>query len=61
MQRARPVPAHRTARRDDAAEGTTWYYHDLRPAFYWRWWSNAIVHAIHRRVLNHVRAEAEKG
>ena len=42
-------------------EGTTWYYHDLRPAFYWRWWSNAIVHAIHERVLNHVKAVAEKG
>ncbi|WP_116127250.1 SRPBCC family protein [Lewinella sp. IMCC34183] len=51
-----------TAREDGTTllEGTTWYYHDLRPAFYWRWWSNAIVHAIHARVLNHVRSEAEK-
>jgi Polyketide cyclase / dehydrase and lipid transport len=40
-------------------EGTTWYQHGLWPAEYWRWWSDAIIHRIHLRVLNHVRALAE--
>jgi Polyketide cyclase / dehydrase and lipid transport len=39
--------------------GTTWYRHSLWPAQYWRWWSDAIIHRIHLRVLNHVRALAE--
>ena len=42
-------------------EGTTWYQHGLWPAEYWRWWSDAIIHRIHLRVLNHVRALAERG
>jgi hypothetical protein len=41
--------------------GTTWYRHSLWPAQYWRWWSDAIIHRIHLRVLNHVRALAEEG
>ncbi len=43
-------------------EGTTWYYHDIKPAFYWQLWSNYIVHKIHDRVLMHIKmnAEAEK-
>lgn len=43
-------------------EGTTWYYHDIKPAFYWQLWSNYIVHKIHDRVLKHIKknAEAEK-
>jgi Polyketide cyclase / dehydrase and lipid transport len=40
-------------------EGTTWYQHGLWPAEYWRWWSDAIIHRIHMRVLNHVRTLAE--
>jgi len=40
-------------------QGTTWYQHGLWPAEYWRWWSDAIIHRIHLRVLNHVRALAE--
>jgi uncharacterized protein YndB with AHSA1/START domain len=40
-------------------EGTTWYQHGLWPATYWRWWSDAIIHRIHLRVLNHVRSLAE--
>ena len=40
-------------------EGTTWYQHGLWPAEYWRWWSDAIIHRIHLRVLNHVRMLAE--
>jgi hypothetical protein len=35
-------------------EGTTWYRHGLWPAQYWRWWSDAIIHRIHLRVLRHI-------
>ncbi|WP_346318230.1 hypothetical protein [Chitinophaga sp. YIM B06452] len=40
-------------------EGTTWYYHDIKPAFYWRIWSDYIIHKIHRRVLEHIKTNAE--
>ncbi len=40
-------------------EGSTWYQHGLWPAEYWRWWSDAIIHRIHWRVLEHVRVLAE--
>lgn len=39
-------------------EGTTWYALDLHPAWYWRLVAEPIVGAIHRRVLEHVRALA---
>jgi hypothetical protein len=41
-------------------EGTTWYKHDIRPEFYWRLWSNYIIHSIHDRVLNHIKEHSEK-
>jgi len=41
-------------------EGTTWYRHGLWPAPYWRWWSDAIIHRIHLRVLTHIRQLSEK-
>jgi hypothetical protein len=40
-------------------EGTTWYRHGLWPAAYWQIWSDQIIHAIHRRVLAHVKKLAE--
>jgi hypothetical protein len=40
--------------------GTTWYSHGLRPEPYWRLWSDLMVHAIPRRVLDHIRREAER-
>lgn len=40
-------------------EGTTWYRLDIAPQIYWKIWSNFIVHKIHRRVLNHIKQEAE--
>ncbi len=40
--------------------GTTWYYHDIKPDFYWRIWSNWIIHSIHRRVLTHIKMNAER-
>ena len=48
--------------RDDGTtllRGTTWYVHGLHPEGYWRWWSDWLVHSIHRRVLEHIRDEAE--
>lgn len=51
-----PLPGGRTR-----LEGTTWYRHHLWPAHYWRWWSDAILHRIHKRVLLHVARLAETG
>lgn len=48
------LPGNRTL-----LEGTTWYQHGLWPAEYWRWWSDAIIHRIHMRVLNHIRTLSE--
>ena len=42
-------------------EGTTWYHNAIWPASYWHLWSDYIIHRIHLRVLEHVRAAAEKG
>ena len=42
-------------------EGTTWYRHTMWPAEYWHLWSDYIIHRIHLRVLEHIRAEAESG
>jgi Polyketide cyclase / dehydrase and lipid transport len=54
--RLRPLAGNRTL-----LEGRTWYQHGLWPAQYWRIWSQAIIHRIHMRVLNHIKnlAEAE--
>jgi Polyketide cyclase / dehydrase and lipid transport len=41
--------------------GTTWYQHGLWPAAYWRFWSDAVIHHIHGRVLRHIRALSEGG
>ncbi|MBL7938656.1 MAG: hypothetical protein JNL43_04780 [Flavobacteriales bacterium] len=41
-------------------EGTTWYTHDIWPAWYWRIWSDAVLHRIHGRVLEHIRNESEQ-
>ncbi len=42
-------------------QGTTWYRHSLQPRFYWGPVSDAIIHRIHRRVLDHIRTTAESG
>ncbi len=39
--------------------GTTWYRQDLWPGIYWRLWTDAIVHRIHLRVLNHIKRISE--
>ena len=41
-------------------EGTTWYYHRIKPEFYWKMWSNHIIHAIHDRVLEHIKENSER-
>jgi uncharacterized membrane protein YhaH (DUF805 family) len=40
-------------------EGTTWYQDYFWPQAYWRPISDAIVHRIHDRVLEHIREQAE--
>jgi hypothetical protein len=40
-------------------EGTSWYQHGLEPGLYWRWWSDAIIHRVHRRILNHIKNLSE--
>jgi hypothetical protein len=40
-------------------EGTSWYQHGGYPASYWRIWSDATIHRIHSRVLEHVRQLSE--
>jgi uncharacterized membrane protein YhaH (DUF805 family) len=41
-------------------EGTTWYEQDIWPQRYWKPWSDYLVHSIHRRVLDHIKAGAER-
>jgi hypothetical protein len=50
----------RLANNHTLVEGTSWYQHGLWPAEYWRWWSDAIIHRIHMRVLTHIKALAEQ-
>lgn len=40
--------------------GTTWYQNHLEPEGYWRLWSDYLIHTIHRRVLEHIKADAER-
>ncbi|MEO9803406.1 MAG: hypothetical protein ABJF04_09175 [Reichenbachiella sp.] len=40
-------------------EGTTWYYHKIKPVVYWKIWSEYIIHSIHNRVLTHIKAVSE--
>jgi hypothetical protein len=40
-------------------EGATWYQHTMWPAVYWRLWSDYVIHKIHKRVLEHIRVQAE--
>jgi uncharacterized membrane protein YhaH (DUF805 family) len=40
-------------------EGSTWYELDLAPGEYWRLWADGLIHAIHMRVLKHIKQEVE--
>jgi hypothetical protein len=46
-----PLPGGRTR-----LEGRTRYEMRVFPAAYWSLWSDALIHAIHTRVLEHIRA-----
>ncbi len=39
--------------------GRTWYRHNLFPQWYWGELTDVMIHAIHRRVLDHIRRRAE--
>jgi hypothetical protein len=41
-------------------EGSTWYTLSLGPELYFRLWSDAVIHRVHLRVLDHVRRLAEE-
>ncbi|HJR09484.1 MAG TPA: hypothetical protein VJ842_19640 [Pyrinomonadaceae bacterium] len=41
-------------------EGTTWYQNSFWPGVYWNRWSDYIIGRIHTRVLEHIKALAEK-
>ncbi|MBK8465649.1 MAG: hypothetical protein IPL32_07440 [Chloracidobacterium sp.] len=41
-------------------EGTTFYTHDIAPAWYWSFYSDRIIHQIHLRVLNHIKKVSEQ-
>ena len=43
-------------RRRTRLEGRTWYILDMQPAMYWNVVADTILHAIHHRVLEHVKA-----
>jgi uncharacterized membrane protein YhaH (DUF805 family) len=39
--------------------GSTWYVLRIQPGSYWSLWADSFVGAIHHRVLEHIRREAE--
>jgi len=53
--RLTPLPGGRTR-----VEGTSWYENRMWPQAYWRLWSDSLIHAIHRRVLDAIAARAER-
>ncbi len=40
-------------------EGSTWYELSMAPEPYWAVWSDGLIHAIHQRVLKHVKHLSE--
>jgi len=54
--RLRPLSGGRTL-----LEGRTFYEMRIFPTAYWSLWSDALIHAIHLRVLEHIKALAEAG
>jgi hypothetical protein len=41
-------------------EGRTWYRCEMYPQWYWTAWSDLLIHKIHERVLEHIRAISEQ-
>lgn len=48
------LPGNRTR-----LEGSTWYTNNMWPNGYWGLWSDTIIHTIHLRVLDHIKAQSE--
>ena len=40
-------------------EGSTWYEIQMAPEAYWQIFSDALIHRIHQRVLDHIKQEVE--
>ena len=40
-------------------EGSTWYEIEMAPEAYWQIFSDALIHRIHQRVLDHIKQEVE--
>ncbi len=40
--------------------GSSWYTLHVRPLFYFDWWVRDMTHAVHLRVMRHVRELSEK-
>ena len=49
-----PLPGGRTR-----LEGSTFYTLQIFPTWYWTPWADGVIHAIHMRVLRHIKALAE--
>jgi uncharacterized membrane protein YhaH (DUF805 family) len=49
-----PLPGNKTQ-----LIGTTWYSNKVWPSLYWKTWSDGIIHAIHLRVLRHIKHLSE--
>jgi uncharacterized membrane protein YhaH (DUF805 family) len=49
-----PAPGGRTR-----LQGATWYTLKFGPETYWQWWSDYLIHRIHLRVLQHIKAQVE--
>jgi uncharacterized membrane protein YhaH (DUF805 family)/uncharacterized protein YndB with AHSA1/START domain len=47
-----PLPRGRTR-----LEGSTWYELSMAPQTYWAFFADLLIHQIHQRVLDHIRAE----
>lgn len=42
-------------------EGSTWYECEIHPQCYSTLWSDMLIQRIHRRVLDHIRRESDRG
>lgn len=40
-------------------ESTTWYYQQLRPAFYWHLWSDYLISSMHDHLAKQIKVNAE--
>jgi hypothetical protein len=38
-------------------DGTTYYYQNIKPVFYWRLWSHLIIHSMHESLKSRFLTE----